>query len=204
MVLVDTEQHYSDLCRLLNTDHVVKDLGKLEWYLGISFEQNFEKSTVVLSQEKYISNLAIEHNCHNGRAAHTVLPTELPTIQDVAKTPEQIKASSARPYRQLLGAINFVATNTRPDISMAVSYLATFGNGHGLKHWQAMLHLLRYLYSTRNLKLTYCYQESNANVMSIYADSGYASCDPLLERGQYSAYVAMLNGGAVEGTSHCN
>eukprot|EP00045_Choanoeca_perplexa_P009360 m.89848 g.89848 ORF g.89848 m.89848 type:complete len:181 (+) comp14868_c3_seq10:996-1538(+) len=55
-----------------------------------------------------------------------------------------------------------------------------------------------YLYYTRELKLTYTSQpHESANVMSVYTDSGYASCDPHCLSGQYAGYVAMLNGAAV-------
>jgi len=77
------------------------------------------------------------------------------------------------------GSISFIATNTRPGIAMAVSYLSAFGKSHGEAHWQALLHLLAYLYHSRDLKLTYRHQpEESANIMSVYTDSGYDSCDP--------------------------
>ena len=200
MIAVDTEDHYRSLLELLNTDHVVKDLGNLEWYLGIAFHQDLVAGTVTLDQAKYIETLALEYKVTQSRAVRTVLPVELPTVADSPSTPQQHRDARARPYLQCLGAINFVATNTRPDIAMAVSYLGSFSQCHGLKHWDALMHLLRYLYFTREEKLTYRYQDdvTNANVMSVYTDSGYASCDPLQERGQYSGYVSMLNGAAID------
>ena len=198
MVAVDTNEHWQAMLALLNTEFIVKDLGPLKWYLGVAYEQDLEASTVSLSQSKYIENLAEEYGVINSRRVGTVMPDVLPTVAHIAITSEELKASATRPYRQLLGSMNFVATNTRPDIAMAISYLSTFGRAHGRLHYDAALHVLRYLYFTREDKLTYTYSsDSVPNDMQIYTDSGYASTDPLCQSGQYSGHVAILNGGAV-------
>ncbi len=41
----------------LNTEFKVKDLGQLEFYLGIKVDRNREMGTITLSQERYIENL---------------------------------------------------------------------------------------------------------------------------------------------------
>jgi hypothetical protein len=198
LVAIDTDEHYNDLCVLLNSEHVVKDLGAVKWYLGIAYSQDLVNMTVKLSQTHYITELAIQHGVHESKPVRTVLPDKLPTIKEIATTPEQLKSSAQRPYRQLLGSINFVAANTRPDIAMAVSYLSTFGRSHGEAHWHALRHLLAYLYHSRHLELTYTHQpDESANIMRVYTDSGYDSCDPLCLSGQYAGYVALLNGAAV-------
>ena len=59
------------------------------------------------------------------------------------------------PYRQLQGSLLWVARATRPDISYAVSYTSQFCNCYGEKHFNALIRILQYLYTTKDKKLTY-------------------------------------------------
>jgi len=42
-----------------------------------------------------------------------------------------------RPYRELVGALSWLALGTRPDIAFAASSLARFGHNPGRAHWEA-------------------------------------------------------------------
>jgi hypothetical protein len=59
------------------------------------------------------------------------------------------------PYASVVGALNYLAIATRPDIAYVVGCLARFNANPGPKHWTAAKHLLRYLKGTSNLKLMY-------------------------------------------------
>jgi len=51
------------------------------------------------------------------------------------------------PFRNLIGALLYVATST-PDISFATNCLSRFQNGYEQTHYKYALHVLNYLYST--------------------------------------------------------
>jgi hypothetical protein len=57
------------------------------------------------------------------------------------------------PYRELVGALTYLSTATRPGISFAVSYLGQFNNCYGKPHWTAAKRVLRYLKGTTKLGL---------------------------------------------------
>ena len=60
-----------------------------------------------------------------------------------------------KPFRQLLGALLWLAINTRPDIMYAVSYVAKFAQNPGRKHWEALENILKYLKGTINYGIIY-------------------------------------------------
>ncbi|KNZ46097.1 hypothetical protein VP01_755g4 [Puccinia sorghi] len=57
-------------------------------------------------------------------------------------------------YRSHTGLLNFLACRTRPDLAPAVSMLSSFNNNPGIKQWQQVLHVWKYLRGTMELKLT--------------------------------------------------
>jgi len=59
-------------------------------------------------------------------------------------------------YRNLIGALLYISSGTRPDISYSVNYLSRFQNCYNETHFKYALRVLKYLYLTRDLKLTYC------------------------------------------------
>ncbi len=78
------------------------------------------------------------------------------------------------PYRTLVGSLNYVAVATRPDISFAVSRLASFLECYRPEHWSAAIRVLWYLKGTCTLCLTL------GGIGSLhllgYSDSDYANC----------------------------
>ena len=59
------------------------------------------------------------------------------------------------PYREAIGALNWVAVGTRPDIAFVVGQLAQFLENLGRVHWDAAKQVMRYLKGTKEWKLVY-------------------------------------------------
>ena len=77
-------------------------------------------------------------------------------------TPDQAPATMAKhaamhdkPYREAVGALNWAALTTRPDITFAVTTVAQFAANPGIPHWKAVKQIYCYLASTWDLWLTY-------------------------------------------------
>jgi hypothetical protein len=94
----------------------------------------------------------------------------------------------------------YVTCGTRPDIAFAVNSCAQFMQNPGLSHFKAAKHILRYLKTTKDKKLTYSKQPDNmANVLYAYVNADHAG-DPE-DRKSVGGYVLMLNGGAISWSS---
>src|SRR5579871_3987418 len=51
-------------------------------------------------------------------------------------------------YRSIVGALNYLAMLTRPDIVFATGMVVRFVHKPGLAHWQVVKRILRYLKGT--------------------------------------------------------
>ena len=59
------------------------------------------------------------------------------------------------PYREAVGALNWAALATCPDILFTVSTMARFASNPGPVHWDAVKRIFRYLAGSRDLWLSY-------------------------------------------------
>lgn len=97
------------------------------------------------------------------------------------------------PYLSAIGALMYLANNTRPDIAFSVNLLARFSNAPTKRHWKGVRHLLRYLRGTKDLGLFY--QSRQDATLIGYADAGYLS-DPQNAKSQ-TGYLFTYGGTAI-------
>lgn len=125
----------------------MKDLGKVKQYLGIDIEYDPKQKKMTLSQGKYIESLAEKFNVKEAKKYET------PMEQNLSLEPGEVNDNLR--YRSLIGALLYVASGTRPDVSYSVNYLSRFQNCYSDIHYKYALRVLKYLYFTRNKKLSY-------------------------------------------------
>ena len=99
------------------------------------------------------------------------------------------------PYLSAIGALLYLANNTRPDIAFSVNLLARYSAAPTQRHWKGIKHLLRYLKGTVDLGLFYKYKNDAPYTLTGFADAGYRS-DPHKERSQ-TGYVYTYGGTAI-------
>jgi hypothetical protein len=97
------------------------------------------------------------------------------------------------PYLSAIGALMYLANNTRPDITFSVNLLARFSAAPTKRYWNGIKHLLRYLQGTHDLGLFYD-RKKNATLIG-YADAGYLS-DPQKAKSQ-TGYVFTYGGSPI-------
>ena len=117
-----------------------KDLGKLKYFLGIEVAQS--NSEVVISQRKYTLDILSDTGMLDCNLVDT--PIDL----NVKLVPSQGKLlQDPGRYRRLVGKLNYL-TITRPDISFPVSIVRQFLQSPCDSHWDAVVHILRYIKGT--------------------------------------------------------
>lgn len=95
-------------------------------------------------------------------------------------------------FRELLGALMYLAIATRPDIAHGVSVLNQFNNCYGEMHWTAAKRVLRYLKGSTEPGLIF---EPKSESLKDYVDADWASCS--MDRRSYTGYTFILGNGAV-------
>ena len=174
----------------------VTDLGELHWMLGIKIHHDRTGATVHLSQRTYINSIL----CHYG--FEDAKPVSTPFDTQVRLTLEQAPADAAEfvvmhdvPYREAVGALNWVVLATRPDIAFAVSTVARFSANPSMAHWNAVKRVFRYLAGTCDLWLTYGEAQ---RVLVGYADADGSMSE---DRHVITGFAFLIDGGAVSWSS---
>ncbi|XP_074326895.1 uncharacterized protein LOC141664839 [Apium graveolens] len=89
------------------------------------------------------------------------------------------------PYLGAIGALMYLANNTRPDIAFAVNLLARFSSAPMDRHWNGIKHIFRYLRGTIDFGLFF--PKNSTSQLIGYADAGYL-LDPHFGKSQ-TGYV---------------
>jgi hypothetical protein len=111
--------------------------------------------------------------------------------------PDGNEGDRSNAYARVLGELQFLANATRPDISYAVSRLASYTANPSLTHTGALKRILRYLAGTKSHGITYSalpHKNRNTNLFHGFADAAYANADDCKST---SGYVFLEGGGAI-------
>ncbi len=211
--LVASQSDYEWFCKTLAKFFKLTDKGPMRRCLGIDIKQTVHNNAltdVILSQEKYIINILNQFGFNNSKPVYTpavpntFLISNMPDTDDtiinndtISKSTTDVTAVSEKSYPSLVGSLLWLALQTRPEISQAVSQLSRFVSNPSPAHLTAAKHLLRYLNGSRALGIHYS-SKANSTPL-IYSDATWAS-DPESSR-SVQAYVTLLYGGAV--SWHC-
>ena len=96
-------------------------------------------------------------------------------------------------YLAAVGALFYLATFTKSDISFAVSVLARHSQKPTARHWVGIKHLFRYLRGTKDMGLLYTKQ--GKATLEDYGDVGYKS-NIKTEKSQ-TGYIFLKTGAPV-------
>jgi hypothetical protein len=98
-----------------------------------------------------------------------------------------------------LGSVMYGMLGSRPDLAFAVGMLSRFSSNPGIEHWNALMHLLRYIKGTLDLGITYRGLGHRAtpfpDTLHCYTDADWAGEKDKLR--STSGTVVILAGGAV-------
>src|SRR5258707_4065308 len=146
------EDFKAGLCR-----HVkVTDLGALHWMLGIEIRRDRKAGTVHLLQWAYLNSILRHYHLVD------LKPLSMPMDTSTWLTTEQAPASAAEhaimhdmPYCKAIGALNWAALATHPDITFVVATVTRFAANPSPAHWDAIKCIYHYLAGTCDLWLSY-------------------------------------------------
>src|SRR5688572_4177408 len=172
----------------------MKDLGKTKFCLGLQIEHL--KSGIFVHQSNYTEKVLKRFYMDKAHPLSSPMVVRSLNIKDDPFRPheenEEILGPEV-PYLSAIGALMYLANNTRPDIAFSVNLLARYSNAPTKRHWDGIKRLFRYLRGTIDLGLFF--QSGNEAILTGYADAGYLS-DPHTAKSQ-NGYVFTYAGTAI-------
>ncbi len=177
----------------------LRDMGPVDFFLGIQVIRDCPNRTIQLSQRQAIVDILHKFNMGTCQSVSTPLdPGVKLSIADSPKSKKEELAMRNIPYREAVGSLLYISIATRPDISYAVGVLSRFSSNPGMAHWNAVKHLMRYLQGTKDFKLTYA-PDGSSDRFTTYSDADFAG-EPDSKRST-SGYVIKMGTGAVSWAS---
>lgn len=123
-ILVGTLSFFSSMWTIRPSQGV---LGSISWLLGLAIERNRTSRTLSISQKSYIETILRRFNLENAKSLS--IPMDPNTHFS---------------YREAIGALNWIAVGSRPDIAFVVGQLAQYLENPGRVHWEAAKRVMRY------------------------------------------------------------
>ncbi|CAH9090012.1 unnamed protein product [Cuscuta epithymum] len=180
--IIGTPNEIENTAKYLMKEFEMKDLGRTKFCLGIQIEHL--RNGIFIHQSNYTEKLLKRFYMDKAHPLNSPMVVRSLNVHDDPFRPceddEEILGPEI-PYLSAIGALMYLANNTRPDIAFSVNLLARYSSSPTRRHWNGVKHIFRYLNGTIDLGL---YFKNGANATLIgYADAGYLS-DPQKAKSQ--------------------
>ena len=187
LVATNCESWYRKFYAAYNALYPSTDQGQVTKFLGINVDYNVKEHRLTLSQEGEIHELLQKFGLKeaHSKPSPMVLGTLLPSDTEI---------DPSLSYRQLTGALLWIARNTRPDILYAVQYHAQFSNCSTAQHFTSLKRVLLYLKGTASWKIIYTKSDGQRKV-ELYSDTDWAANK--LDRRSWSGSAITVDGNLI-------
>ena len=143
------------------------------WFLGTKMEWSTDYSAVKLTQPNHIRGALIRYNMMDCKPQNTPMSADY----DSSPLPED-HVNPDFPFSGIIGTLIWIARNSRPDILVAVTLLATRNKRFNTDHIKAAKRILAYLKGTENYGII-IRKEPNFDIskpitLKMYTDSDWA------------------------------
>jgi len=158
-------------------DHLLENLTKHDLrftkegtftdFLGIKFIQDADNATITLTQRGLISKILTATKMQDCNGNRTPAP-----IKAIGSDPGGDPMQECWSYPLIIGMLLYLSTNTRPDITFAVSQAARFSKNPKKSHATAIKTIIRYLKKTSDAGM--CIKLNGTLNLECYVDSDFA------------------------------
>lgn len=156
---------------------------KVNSFVGMEIKKT--KGRVTINQKHYIETIINKFNLSEAKGCNTPADVNVQLCKNLNEVPNNF------PYREAVGALLFLSSVSRPDISYAVNLVSRYVNNPDTSHVNALKRIIRYLINTKDMSIVY---DSNIELTG-YSDSDFAG--DLDNRKSNTGYIFLMNGGPV-------
>jgi Reverse transcriptase (RNA-dependent DNA polymerase)/Integrase core domain/GAG-pre-integrase domain len=169
----------------------IKDLGDVGRILGLQVQRDRPNRTLKIDQSHYIQEVLERFRLQDAKPIN--LPVTDRNTLIVGQSTEELADQSL--YQQAIGSLIWIAKGTRFDIQYATGQLSQYCNCPTIRHWNAVLRVLRYLKGT----LKYSLKLGPEGQIQGYSDADYAG--DTTNRRSVSGQLYLLGSGPVTWSS---
>ncbi|KAL0364081.1 UNVERIFIED_CONTAM: Retrovirus-related Pol polyprotein from transposon RE2 [Sesamum angustifolium] len=161
-----SEVHLRNAKQYMDRLFTIKDLGPTKYFLGL--ELTHSPHGLLITQRKYLQDILVDVSMIDAKPTSTPFPPSIKLTDDAGSL-----LPAPDKFHRLVGRLLYLGF-TRPDISFSVQQLSQFLQHPRTLHWDAALHVFRYLKSTSSLGLFFA---SNSPLhLSACSSVTWASC----------------------------
>ena len=172
-----------NLMRALHESYKIKTV-RSDLFLGIRITE--EKNHLRLDQGPYARALLKRH----GMA--TCKPAKRPLEQLLETNTNECSRQTYDEYNSIVGGLQYLANQTRPDISHAVNHLARFLANPSDEHLTAAKYVLRYISQAPDQGI--CFTKTKQRpILEGYSDADFAG-DPMTSRSTSGILIRLDSG----------
>ncbi|KAK4400316.1 Retrovirus-related Pol polyprotein from transposon RE1 [Sesamum angolense] len=179
------EVHLHNVKQYLDRLFTIKDLGPTKYFLGLELARS--PHALLITQRKYLQDILVNVSMVDAKPTYTPFPPGFKLTDDAGSL-----LPAPDKFRRLVGYLLYLSF-TRPDISFSIQQLSQFLQQPWTSHWDAALHVIRYLKGTSSLGLFFA--SNNPLHLSAYSDAAWASC--LDSRGSITGFCVFLGSSLV-------
>ena len=169
--------------------YAMREIGDMQWFLGIRIIRDRNTRRLWLCQDSYIDKIVKRYGLETRKLPETPLSEALSKNEDIA-TPSQIFE-----YQQKVGSLLYAAIMTRPDVAFTAAKLSEFVQNPSRQHIEAVNRAICYLHGTKNHAIEYSNKNEGTTVFTGASDAAYAD-NP--DRKSSEGYIFSLFGGPID------
>lgn len=197
LLITNTKADMAALKDKLLRRYKSRDLGPVNFYLGIRIVRDRTSKTISLAIDGYFDRLAEEYHLADASPVYSPLPADAVKLTKRDDS-DQADANKVQQFQSMVAKLLYPAQIVRPDIAWSVNFLARFSNNPTDEHISLLRRVIVYCKTTATLGIKYYLNadvHSNDNLgIAVYSDSAYAD-NP--ERKSSAGYVVLILGAPV-------
>ena len=194
ILITESVDELDEVKKSLETRFEMKDLGNINFCLGINITQSKNRNEIWMDQKTFIKDLLVKYELQNAKVVSTPVDLNVKLVKDDGFSK---KVDPSR-YQSMVGSLLYVAIATRPDIAHAVAVVSKFSSYPTEAHLTAVKRIFRYLKGTVDLSLKYEKSEMENDLIG-YSDADWAG--DLDSRRSTTGNIFILSNGAVSWSS---
>ena len=188
ILIAESVEELNNTKKSLEAQFEMKDMGNINFCLGVSIRQSEDRNEIWMHQKTYIKDMLVKYELHNAKVVSTPADLNVKLMKDdgVSKKVDPLK------YQSMVGSLLYLAIATRPDIAYAVAIVSRFNSEPTEAHLTAVKRIFRYVKGTIDYALKY---GKNENDLVGYSDADWAGDQE--SRRSTSGNLFILSNGAV-------